>query len=112
MKHIDLRRDLERVKYATAKETTLYLNDKYVGFRHSKLGVAFVRLTNKGVHVHKNGRVRWYHSIESGLIDAVRYVRKVYNVNLPIKDWEVVRAKHYNTSTVEQVIEVVRATLN
>jgi len=107
MKQIDLREKLKRVKHATTKETTLHISKNYVGFRHPSIGVAFVKKTKDGIRTDKTGRARWFHSIETSLIEAVRYVRKVYKIKIPVNGWSSIRVKHYNSSTAEQIVKAL-----
>lgn len=107
MKTIDLRGKLPRPKYSVSKQTTLHINGKYIGFRHSGLGVGFVKRTKSGVILFKSGNVIWYHTVETGLIDAVRYVRKTYKVNMPVSGWKTLRVNHYNNSTVNEIIKAL-----
>ncbi len=107
MKQIDLRDNLKRKKYATTKETTLHINSKYVGFRSPSIGVGFIKQTKDGIRTDKTGQVRWFHSIETSLVEAIKFVREVYKIKLPRKGWSTIRVKHYNTSTVEQIVEAL-----
>lgn len=111
MKTIDLRDELPRPKYSVLKETTLHVNGKYVGFRHVGLGVGFVRKTQAGLTELRSGRVRWYHTIESTLIDAVRYVRKTYGLKMPVNGWETFRVKHFNNSTATEIIDALEQSI-
>ncbi len=104
MKNIDITKKLERKKnISRVAYSTLYVNKKHIAFSH-KIGIGFVKLKKGGVRRTLNGRVRWYNTCATSLVDSLRAIRKIYKVQVPSSGWEKIRVRHYSNSEVEQII--------
>ena len=104
MRQIDLTQLLEKRSGSRVSYSTLYLNNNWTGFA-SSIGISFVRALKKGgLRVHKTGAVRWYFGGSQTLSKAVSTARGRYGIKLPVKGWEKVRVKTYNTTNAEEVV--------
>ena len=104
MRAVDITPGLERRKNVSRiTYSTLYVSRTHVGFS-GKLGIGFVKRTKAGLRKTLNGRVKWYCSCDTNLVDALRAVRKHYSIQVPSSGWEKIKVKHYNTTEVEQLV--------
>ncbi len=104
MRAVDITPGLERRKNVSRiSYSTLYVSRTHVGFS-GKLGIGFVKRTKAGVRKTLNGRVKWYHSCATSLVDALRTVRSHYSIKVPSSGWDKIRVKHYNTTEVDQLV--------
>lgn len=108
MRQIDLTDKLQKVKGSRVSYSTVYLHSgRYTGFV-SSVGVSFVRALKKGgIATHKNGTAKWYFGGSQSLSEALSTSRRRYGIKLPVKGWEKVRIKTYNTTMVDEIINTL-----
>ena len=71
MRNVDITKKLERKKnISRVAYSTLYVNKKHIAFSH-RVGIGFVKLKKGGVRKTLNGRVRWYNTCATSLVDSL-----------------------------------------